>query len=128
MGADQVVRLEANPIPESGRVEFSWPNPGSAEVVLQQAADADFESPVIRYEGKDSASVITGLPEGTHYFRVGTSGSDTWSDAVEIEVAFVSRGRLYLLLGLGGIVVLATVGAIIGGHWRTEAKRGGGAS
>lgn len=104
-------------------MRLSWSDPGGRPVRLEQADGPGFEAPALRYEGPDPASVITGLPEGVHYFRIGFADAEAWSDPLAVEVRFLPRGRLYLLLGLGAIVVAMTVGAIVRGS--ADTREGG---
>ena len=106
---------------EDGVVSLSWtavPEPWSVE--LQQGSSGDFVNPVERYWGTDAGSVLTGLPEGEHYFRVRLVNPDgqagPWTTPLRAEVTFMDRGRLFWFLGLGGIVVLTTAGAILSGY------------
>lgn len=110
-----------------GVVTLTWrelPTPWA--IVLEQSDSPDFATVVERYAGRDTGSVLTGLPEGTHHYRVRAVHPDgrvgPWSNPVHVEVTFMDRGRLFLLLGLGGIVVLATAGAIIGGYLNHRAE------
>jgi len=126
--AAAVPELEFAELPESrefntedGVVSLSWtPLPAPWAVELQQGSEAGFGEPVRRYQGRDSGSVLTGLPEGHHAFRIravhpeGEIGA--WTEPVKVQVAFMDRGRLYWFLGLGGIVVLATAGSILVGY------------
>ncbi len=111
-----------------GTVTLAWDElPPSHTVELQQSDSADFSRAQTRYAGADAGSVLTGLPEGVHHFRVravgpaGTTGP--WSEALAVDVTFMARGKLFLLLGLGGVVVLMTIGAILFGITRPEPKR-----
>ncbi len=110
-------------VSEDGTATLQWPAPAvSAEVELQQADSPEFRDPVLRFRGRDEGSVITGLPEGRHYFRIrvlNTAGEGSaWSEPLEVSVQFMDRGRLFSMLGLGGVVVVLTIGAIIGGFLR----------
>lgn len=119
-------------VSEDGVVSLAWAAaPAPWVVVLQQDAAAEFTDPVVRYRGPDKGSVLTGLPEGVHHFRLRrehpTTGAGAWTDPLRVEVTFMDRSRLFGFLGLGGIVVLATAGTIISGYFRhrAESKRGG---
>lgn len=114
-----------------GAVALSWNRPAPPWTVeLQQAPTGEFSQPVMRYRGSDRGSVLTGLPEGTHHFRVRSTAADgasgPWSPTLEAQVTFMDRGQLFLLLALGGIVVLLTAGAILAGHVRARANRAAG--
>lgn len=112
---------------EDGTITLSWtPSVQGAIVELEQSPDTDFTSSTIRYEGADPGSVITGLPEGTHFFRIRAIETadrpGPWSDPLKVTVTFMDRGALLLLLSLGGSVVVLTVGAILAGHVRTRGE------
>jgi hypothetical protein len=96
-----------------GVLTLKWKAGG--EVVLQQDRTEEFKYPIVRYRGKDSASVITGLAEGTHYFRFKKVDQPGWSLPLSVKVQFVNHTLLYSLLSLGGAVSLLTVGAIVYG-------------
>lgn len=93
---------------------------------LQQSPNSAFpESETrTRYQGPDPGSVISGLPEGSHHFRVrhvpaeGIPGE--WSDLVEVRVEYMATKWVVTLLIFGAIVFLATLTAIITGHLRTR--------
>ncbi|MEM0968321.1 MAG: hypothetical protein AAGJ31_03135 [Verrucomicrobiota bacterium] len=108
-------------VSDNGTITLRWESDSELEVILQQSSLQSFEEASVRYEGTDGASVLTGLAEGSHYFRLGT-GSGEWSPPLEVRIEFFPRGQLTLLLSLGGVVVLATVGAIVGGY--CQAVRG----
>lgn len=78
----------------------------------------------MRYEGTDQSSVLTGLEEGRHYFRLRAAGAapgaEVLVDPVSLEVKFFPRGKLFVLLGLGALVVVATIGTILIGGVRTR--------
>tara|TARA_R110002096_G_scaffold4501_29_gene21249 strand:+ start:1842 stop:2240 length:399 start_codon:yes stop_codon:yes gene_type:complete len=112
-------------ISDRGTVTLRWNVPEASEVVIQQAPTAGFSAPVVRYQGRDSASVLTGLPEGSHFFRVGEisgEASPAWSPPLEIRVVFTSRTQLFTLLALGSIVVGATFAAIFLGHFNANRR------
>ena len=107
-----------------GAITLSWELADDREVELQQSGSVTFSEPVLRYQGADPGTVLTGLAEGVHYFRIrGTGISDgPWSAPLEVTVEFFPRQRLFLFLSLGGVVVLATVGSIIGGYFQMRRR------
>ncbi len=105
---------------ENGTVTLKWSDFEGEVFTLQQSDSEAFEKPVIRYSGKDASSVISGLAEGTHFFRVGQNGKGNWSAPLEVTVKFFPRDKLVLLLVLGAVVVLCTMGAIVGGWIKTK--------
>ncbi|MCB1233715.1 MAG: hypothetical protein KDM91_01430 [Verrucomicrobiae bacterium] len=128
MGADGIdfanrAAVESR-VSDDGAATLSWGEVTGAGVELQQAADADFTAPVTRYRGTDPGTVLTGLAEGTHYFRLREAGSPEWSPPLAVRVAFVPRRRLFAMLAIGFVVAAATVGAIVAGHLRTRNRTG----
>lgn len=70
--------------------------------------------------------MISGLAEGTHYFRVYAADSPTpGGSALKISVEFFPRNQLFLLLSIGGLVVASTIGVIIFGYFQTRDSDGG---
>lgn len=108
---------------DNGTVTLSWEKDPAIAVELQQADDESFSAPQTRYTGTDPGTVVSGLPEGTHWFRVRAADAEPWSAPLPVTVAFIPRGKLFLLLGIGGVVVVATIAMIVAGHFNT--RRGG---
>jgi hypothetical protein len=107
-------------VSDNGTIVLSWEKPDTTEVEIQQSSDQSFGEAITRYKGMDSGSVITGLPEGTHYFRISEQPDGEWSKPLEVKVVFFPRSQLFLILGIGGFVVLATIGTIVIGHFNTK--------
>ncbi len=83
---------------------------------------AGFESSKLRYRGPDHGSVLTGFQEGSYFFRV-RSEEGLWSEVVEVNVKFIGRGYVILLMSLGGFVFVATVGTLLFGHFTQKDRR-----
>lgn len=113
--------IESSPS-DNGTVELAWEKDPSAIVVLEQADDAGFSAPLERYRGKDAGSVITGLAEGEHFFRIRyADGEDAgWSQPLRVQVEFYPRSKLFVLLGIGAVVVFLTISTIIYGAIRSR--------
>lgn len=111
----------------NGVVNLIWSSDApenSVEFELQQSANEDFTEPKIRYHGMQRSSILTGLPEGDHFFRLRVKDADTWSAPLKLEVRFISRGQMFGLLAVGFLVTALTVGAILAGY-NKERKEGG---
>lgn len=114
--------LQASPARSTdGVTQLSWDLDGrSAE--LQRARDPGFDDATTIYRGTDSASLRSGLADGTYYYRVravpsaGSPGS--WSPAVSVEVAHHSARRAWGIFATGAVVFLATLGLILLGGRR----------
>lgn len=110
-----------------GATTLTWELPRHSKAVeLQQDSTDRFTDPVLRYHGADTGSVLTGLPEGAHFFRIRALDADgqggPWSAPFQVHVSYMERGRLFLFLVTGGVVVALTAGAIMGGHLKTRKK------
>lgn len=108
---------------DEGHVTLAWTAVArEASYELQQADDPAFENAVTRYKGPDLAFFTSGLPEGSHYFRVRATVEDGrhpgWSPVMEVQVHYPSRERVLVLLSVGGLLFLVLVGVVIIGHRR----------
>jgi len=109
-----------------GVVNLAWEGPEGVTFELQQSSDPGFSASETRtrYQGADPGSVVSGLPAGSHHFRIrainadGTAGE--WSAPLEVRVDFMATGWVVTLLIAGAAIFLATLTAIITGHLRTR--------
>jgi hypothetical protein len=89
---------------------------------LQQSREPAFGNHSLRHEGPESAIFVSGLRDGTTYFRVRAVQQGTppgpWSETLEVEVDYPTRGHVLLLLSIGSVVFVATVIAIVAGWVR----------
>lgn len=93
-------------------------------VELEQSTDKDFKSSQLRYRGTDSATFISGLPAGEFFYRlraVNPAGQATaWTPQPKtVEVQYVSKNLVLVLMIIGAIVFVATSLTIGLGHWRS---------
>lgn len=112
----------SNSVISDGAITLEWNSERS--IVLEHARSKEFTKPWVRYRGDDQSSVLTGLAEGEHFFRIKEEGEDTsWSRVLPVQVEFVDLTLMYFLLAVGGAVSLLTVGAIIHGSRKTKYLR-----
>lgn len=81
---------------------------------LQEASEPDFSDAVVRYEGSERQSFISGLANGDYFFRVrGRPASDVpwsdWSEVKTLQVVHHSRTFAMTMFGVGSVVFLAIV-------------------
>jgi hypothetical protein len=80
---------------------------------LERATSADFGDAAPVYEGAQTASVLSGLADGTYWFRVRQEDRETYSAPVMFQVR---HHRLDVALGLfaaGAVVFALTAGLIL---------------
>lgn len=117
----QPPQLEADQkVATAGFYSLSWDGAGPDIVFeLQEAHSADFVDGRIRYVGPDTATQLSGQPNGQYFYRVRivepAPRASPWSDAVEVEVAHHPLSRAFLFFGIGLVVFLATVALIVRG-------------
>lgn len=116
-------KVEMDGDPRAGHVTLTWgPREGADEGVevyqLEEATREDFADAKTQYRGRHTSSVISGLPNGTFYYRVryrrkadGT-WSD-WSDTRAFTVEHYSRGTAGAFFALGAVVFAVTAGFIL---------------
>lgn len=112
---------DAESVNSEGVVSLVWDGKEGVEYEVQQGDSVLFENAKVRYAGPDHGSVLTGFEEGSYYFRVRDAGGE-WSDVVRVDIEFMDRQQVVLLMVVGGLVFLATVGALLAGHFRQRGQ------
>ena len=102
----------------SGHIRLIWDAAQDTTFELQQATSQDFADAKRIYKGPDKASFVSGLDDGTYYFRVRAPGG-AWSDTQTLRVQHQSLKLAFTLFGIGGVVFLLTVSVVITGTRRT---------
>jgi hypothetical protein len=106
-----------NSLATAGFYRLSW-EPGDERIELQEATEPGFIHPATAYTGPDRATVISGKPDGTWFYRIralDSQGAGAWSAPLAVTVAHHSLARAFLFLGLGVTVFIATVLMIVRG-------------
>jgi len=104
---------------ESGYIRLSWQAGAGVPYELQQDTVPDFTNARWVYRGPDRASFVSGLPDGTYYFRV-RSGDGVWSPPLRLAVKHQSLVLAFSLFGIGATVFLLTAGMVVRGARETE--------
>ncbi len=99
-----------------GGFTLHWEAPGA--VVLERASGPDFDDARVIYEGGDTSSVISGLPDGEYRFRLRVADADAWSDRITVEVEHHSLARAFGFFAVGAAVFLVLIFALLRGRPR----------
>lgn len=105
--------------------EASAEGDGDFVFVVEMAREASFAEARERYRGRDGATFVSGLPEGTYYYRVRAERGDAqgpWSEPLVVTVHYVDRTHVWALMAAGTVAFFATVGTLIVNHRRMSAK------
>jgi len=101
----------------AGFYRLSWVTEAE-QAELQEATDPAFHDPVTLYTGPDRASVLSGKPDGTRYYRVRGITNATpgrWSEPVRVTVEHHDLRRAFLFLALGFSVFVAILVTVVRG-------------
>lgn len=106
---------------ESGYFKLEWKTSTSEKEILfelQQSFTPSFSNPTIIYQGNQSASFISGMPDGEYFYRIRqihAGDKSPWSKSTVVKVKHHSLSLAWLLFGLGGLVFMATAILVIHG-------------
>jgi len=84
---------------------------------LQQSPTAEFETPRLLYKGPDTGTFVSGLPEGSTYFRIRDvtreESPGPWSETLEVRVNYPAPWLVKTLVGFGTLLALILLTTII---------------
>ena len=95
---------------------------GAAEFEVQQASDASFADAQVIYTGAMPSAHVSGLRDGTYYFRVRSQDAGAWSEAATLEVSHHPMTLVWPLLTLGGLVFVAIAYYALRQAWSPEGR------
>lgn len=100
--------------------EFSEPD---YRFRVEQAREGSFAEPRLIYEGLDLSSVLSGMEEGLHFFRVQTFFPETgetsaWSPILTLDISYPPLGRALGIFTVGLLVSGITIVTILVGTVR----------
>ncbi|MFQ5535506.1 MAG: hypothetical protein ACE5EM_11875 [Sphingomonadales bacterium] len=114
-------------IASAGFFRLLWET-DAERVELQESKHATFENARILYQGSDRATVVSGKPDGTWYYRIraiGKGQAGPWSKAVVVTVDHHSLTRAIGFFVLGLIVFIGILFVIVGGARQAAKKETG---
>ena len=118
--------LFATPVLESdsemstaGYYRLNWQSNTAGDFVLEESTNQTFSNIKTLYQGPDTATLISGRPNGIYFYRVRNSLENVesgWSNVKRVEVSHHSLDRAFTFFALGAIVFIATLGVVILGN------------
>jgi len=114
-------------------IQLEWASQGippeSIHYELHSCQSLDFSSSTLRYRGKDTASLISGLNPGDYFFEVRLMNQDNTlltqtSQPLKVTVKFIDFKIVITLLSLGLFVFALTVFTILFGHRNNRQSTG----
>ncbi|MEM9446111.1 MAG: hypothetical protein AAGA18_12260 [Verrucomicrobiota bacterium] len=107
---------------DQGHLVLEWPEASStSEFIIEQSSNPDFSNAIVIYEGAANRTFISGLKEGSTYFRIKQQiARNQWSKPLTVQVNYPIRSKVTLLLTIGTIGLVATILAIIQGHLKAR--------
>jgi len=114
---------------KSGHIKLIWRTDADVQYQyhLQTASQKDFKNSSTIYRGPDQATFISGLKNGSYYYRVraidpNDQGKESaWSSTIEVTVDHHSLTLAFALAGLGALVFIMTTVVLITGINKDEA-------
>ena len=124
----QIAFKSNNPIiTQKGAVTLSWTKSNKNNTIyeLQQARDPNFHSPKQIYKGPDLGSFLSGLKEGSYYYRIRTVDKDTakygpWAEPVTVKVEYQSMTLAWSLFSVGAFIFISIVIVVLKGANKEE--------
>jgi hypothetical protein len=107
------IELQISPaLSTSGTFNLSWQGEeGQTYRLVELTGD---QEPRLIYKGKDTARVMTGLPDGNYTYRV--EGESSISAAKSVSVAHHSLTRAFSFFSVGLLVFVATLFLVVRGE------------
>lgn len=93
---------------------LSWNLGEQNDAVLQQALSTQFSDAIERSIPAAGSVTLSGLDDGTYYFRAGTS--DAWSNTITVDVEHHSLGRALGFFSLGLVLFIILISTIVLGN------------
>lgn len=105
----------------AGYFSLSWESDDPGDFLLEESVDSAFTQPRRIYHGPDTATLVSGRPNGTYYYRVRRDrdqNQPSWSEVSIVQVEHHPLSRAFSFFVLGALVFFATLFIILKGNKR----------
>lgn len=116
--------LETNS--EDGTVSLAWTSSGENAIYeVRRSEHPDFRDSLLIYEGGDTATFVSGLPEGVFHIKLRSKAPgepySAWpEETLVLKVEYIDPTLVAILMSAGAITFIAIILAITIGHRRTH--------
>lgn len=122
-------------VSDDGTVALAWAEEDADDAGLLifearrwSVGSGENEEGVLVYEGPDTATFLSGLPEGVYKLKVRARSPEgdypAWGDDyLSVEVKYIESWLVVVMMSLGLVTFLAIVGAIVFGHRKASGER-----
>ena len=121
--AESIVLTSDQSVSTAGYYQLSWEmknaSPGTVYILEQTAEDAEKAEQI--YRGSDTATMISGKPDGRYHYVVRTDDGSSSSNPLTVTVAHHSLATAFNFFIIGVVVFIFILFAIILGN-RQQAK------
>jgi hypothetical protein len=101
----------------AGYYHLSWQgNDGSDSIYIVEETSGDEETPRVIYKGADTATVISGKPDGIYTYKVKSEDSRHVSNLLTVTVEHHSLTSAFNFFWIGAIVFIFILIAILRGN------------
>lgn len=115
--ATEITLVSSTDSATAGNFQLSWHSTTKAQYILHEATEADLSDARIIYSGPDTATVISGKPNNTYYYRVtAKSNPGIHSHTIKVTVAHHPLENAFGFFTVGVIVFLVTLIVILNGY------------
>jgi len=116
MAAGNVSLQTDQAVSTAGYYQLSWTLDEDKKNVVYLVTEIVGENSIIIYEGTDTATVLSGKPDGTYSYVVRTKEDAHISNQVSVTVLHHSLSAAFIFFSLGAIVFIAILTSIFLGN------------
>ena len=117
VASDTPVLQSNTTLATAGYYQLSWQHDIGSNYELQESTVADFSVAQTLYTGMDTASVISGKPDGIYYYRLRINNPQSaWSEPVAVTVKHHPIERAFVFFTLGVVIFILVLVTVLRGN------------
>ena len=120
LAAENLTLQADQSVSTAGYYQISWTLDEEKTDVIYIVTEIVGDNSITIYEGTDTATVLSGKPDGTYSYIVRSKESGHISNQVSVAVSHHSLSTAFIFFSLGAIVFIALLIAIFFGNKNSE--------